>query len=389
VSGVSGKNINGSSSLTIGSWSSSAYTFLNGDMDDIRIYSEALSAAAVDSISGVAPDPAPEAEPQAPVAHWSLDEGNGSTTEDISINDNYGYLINNPLWTAGISGYALYFDGINDRLDCGNDLTLDMGDNNVTISTWLMMDAVQEEYATIIGKGGNSDTEEGYWMFVNNGTLKFYLSDGSSSIIATADPIILTDNNPHHVAVTIDRDSVLIFYLDGLPVGTTDVSAYSGAVISSSNSLTIGSYQDDDSTFFNGYLDEIQLFNRTLPETEIFELATAFDSDATVSQPPDSDHKNSMLDSVEKTSISAYPNPFDADIWLDFDIHADENVTITLYNINGELINVLADKTFAKGPQTIKWDGNDSHGNVVARGIYVVKIIMTDRTENLVIVKMR
>src|SRR5262249_40929284 len=46
------------------------------------------------------------------VAYWKFDEGSGTTTADSSGNGNTGTLMNGVQWVTGITGNALYFDGI-------------------------------------------------------------------------------------------------------------------------------------------------------------------------------------------------------------------------------------------------------------------------------------
>ncbi|MFQ6061937.1 MAG: hypothetical protein ACE5J9_02015 [Methanosarcinales archaeon] len=50
------------------------------------------------------------------VAEWHFDEGSGNIVKDTSGNGNDG-TIHGAIWTTGISGKALRFDGNNDYVE--------------------------------------------------------------------------------------------------------------------------------------------------------------------------------------------------------------------------------------------------------------------------------
>ena len=52
------------------------------------------------------------------IGWWKLDEGAGTVTTDSSGNGHDGSLVSGPVWTAGVSGRALQFDGIDDYVLC-------------------------------------------------------------------------------------------------------------------------------------------------------------------------------------------------------------------------------------------------------------------------------
>lgn len=70
-----------------------------------------------------------------------------------------------------------------------------------------------------------------------------------------------------------------------------------------------------------------------------------------------------------------YPNPFNPETWFPYQLAQDANVTISIYNINGQLVRTLrlgnqsADIYVMKG-KAAYWDGRDSLGQKVASGVY-------------------
>jgi len=72
--------------------------------------------------------------------------------------------------------------------------------------------------------------------------------------------------------------------------------------------------------------------------------------------------------------VKVFPNPFKSWLNISFATPKSGAVKISIYNIKGELVKSLADKTFSKGPHTISWDGTDKSGRSIATGIYFCSI---------------
>ena len=78
--------------------------FVQGAIDDVRVYDQALSAADVAQL--------------ATSGTWRLDEGSGTTTADDSLEGNDGTLSTGASWTTGVVGpHAAAFDGTSGAID--------------------------------------------------------------------------------------------------------------------------------------------------------------------------------------------------------------------------------------------------------------------------------
>jgi len=64
------------------------------------------------------------------------DEGSGNIVKDTSGNGNDG-IIHGATWVDGKYGKALSFDGVNDYVDCGNDESLKINGNQITVEAWV------------------------------------------------------------------------------------------------------------------------------------------------------------------------------------------------------------------------------------------------------------
>ncbi|NVM01701.1 MAG: T9SS type A sorting domain-containing protein, partial [Candidatus Helarchaeota archaeon] len=69
-----------------------------------------------------------------------------------------------------------------------------------------------------------------------------------------------------------------------------------------------------------------------------------------------------------------YPNPFNPITNVKFDIPKQEKVTLKIYNILGQEIKTLIDKTLEPGSHTVQWDGTNTFGLKVASGIYIYQL---------------
>ena len=81
---------------------------------------------------------------------------------------------------------------------------------------------------------------------------------------------------------------------------------------------------------------------------------------------------------------SAYPNPFNPVTTLSFKLPMDSQVSIQVYNVQGRLIETLADHNMQAGYHSITWNA-DQHSS----GMYFVKMIAGDQisTQKLLLVK--
>ena len=68
-----------------------------------------------------------------------------------------------------------------------------------------------------------------------------------------------------------------------------------------------------------------------------------------------------------------FPNPFNPQTNIRFDVPVASNVTVTIYNILGEKIRKF-EKRYEAGTHTLMWDGKNSSGEDIASGVYFYKL---------------
>ncbi len=68
------------------------------------------------------------------------------------------------------------------------------------------------------------------------------------------------------------------------------------------------------------------------------------------------------------------PNPFKANVQINYTIHNSGQVNISIYNILGERINILVDEYKTDGNYIVIWNGRDDFDNIVLPGVYYCKL---------------
>jgi hypothetical protein len=199
------------------------------------------------------------------IASWHFDEGNGSTVYDDSGNNNKGILYG-ATWIAGISGFALEFDGINDYISVTDSNGLDIN-GNITIEVWIYPYSMPW-VAPLVFKGTNS-SNYGYYLafgqYYSNGCASFKLHSNDTKILWLDSISPLATGQWHYLSAVRAGDNASI-YIDGI-INNAD-SYFTSPIQTNNLPLKLGTY-NDHSEFFHGILDEVSIYNYALTPSEI------------------------------------------------------------------------------------------------------------------------
>ena len=69
-----------------------------------------------------------------------------------------------------------------------------------------------------------------------------------------------------------------------------------------------------------------------------------------------------------------FPNPFNPTTEISFSLPAAADVRLTVYNVRGQQVAVLADGPFGPGRHTITWEAVDESGAPLSSGVYFYRI---------------
>lgn len=72
-----------------------------------------------------------------------------------------------------------------------------------------------------------------------------------------------------------------------------------------------------------------------------------------------------------------FPNPFNPETKISYELPARGEVTLRLLNAAGQLVRFYQTKTKEAGPHVISWDGKDENGKAVASGVYFYQLTFT------------
>jgi hypothetical protein len=82
----------------------------------------------------------------------------------------------------------------------------------------------------------------------------------------------------------------------------------------------------------------------------------------------------------DKSTLNIYPNPITDNSIISFDLTQNTNVKLSVYNMNGQLMNVLLDKTMGKGNHQINWTSK------INPGVYLLKLETSNTIETIKVV---
>jgi len=203
---------------------------------------------------------------------YHLDESAG-VVADSSGNGNSGSN-NGATWTSqGKINGAYSFDGDNDYIESGTDLDPVLGNSSVSVAFWIK---VSNSKSTVVLGNSTSYYGPGFMYRISNGwggTSIFWFKDGgpqSGSQYSYASKDVI-DGQWHYVVGVLNRNEETIrVYVDGqdhsFPVrpvpGLGSIASNTKLIIG--HSVFVGPY-------FEGSLDEFQIYNRVLSPTEILD----------------------------------------------------------------------------------------------------------------------
>ena len=170
-------------------------------------------------------------------------------------------------------GNALSFNGTSDMVDLPDNGKYDFSNQDFTVSCWFNLSSYfnnASKVCALIPLISNDDygwhigiSQAGYPWFG-------YYYNGTSGSVWLSSSSHIDLNTWHHVtAVFSATASTISIYLDGVQNQTaiSNTNIYYGIL----DSPSIGAMTDcgGDNNFFQGYIDELRIWNRALTQTEI------------------------------------------------------------------------------------------------------------------------
>ena len=236
------------------------------------------------------------------VGWWKLEEASGDLM-DSSDKGNHGTFNGTLYQQPGVEGYALGFNGVSDRLKCGDN---GRPSNTFSFGAWIKttvpheVDSEADQYGGVNGQhyavesrfqGANA----GAGLSVGtNGIAVYEHGDNYMPGVAVYEGEIGEDWN--HIMVVYDKKQPTI-YLNGKAVRTGQVSTRPEIIAPRRfGGMAYG--------FFEGVMDEIQVYSRALTQAEIGSLVRSFLGSETAYDPNPADEQTNV---VRDTDLSWAP----------------------------------------------------------------------------------
>ena len=193
---------------------------------------------------------------------------------DFSGNNNNASDIINGTFVSGKLKNGINLNASTRNYVLGSTSPFDFADQNFTMSFWINKSSSTQ--GVIISEGGAGG---GGWLLqsLSTNNLQMVLKKGGSDAFRATQSSGITNNEWHHIVAlgflntTNETGNFIDFYVDGIRIkkdADSKITDYDPATVV----YSLGSRGAGNSLFFNGTIDEVAVWNRTLSDNEVLEL---------------------------------------------------------------------------------------------------------------------
>ena len=239
-------------------------------VDEARVRASNLSVIAAGSEAQPAP---PAGTPGlGGVAHWTLDEGQGTVAKD-TVGSNDLTVRNGGTWVDGPSagaGTALHLTG--DQFADTEKTVVPTRGTNYSVSAWARLDSAGGAFQTVVSEDG--DTNSAFFLQYSGADQRWAFSFTGARALASDLGKPETGRWYHLVGVRDTTTSTLKIYVDGTLAGTTSVLATADTA---TGVLAVGrgKFGGNPVDYLDGSVDDVKVFDRALSADEVAQLDQA------------------------------------------------------------------------------------------------------------------
>ncbi|MEK7089417.1 MAG: LamG domain-containing protein [Patescibacteria group bacterium] len=212
------------------------------------------------------------------VGEWKFDEDAGTTstlTYDASGNGNNGTLVGSPIRATSTCkiGNCLKFNGADNYVSVTNSATVKSISTTGTIATWINLTvAPTSTNLQLIADvdGTASCTARGMIFYISATQFKFQYGSGGACQNASSVTVPAT-NQWFHIVATWDGLAGAKMYVNG----TSEGNNVAVSNVSIAQASTYIASQAGTTSFINGLVDDLRIYNRALSADEVKQLYNA------------------------------------------------------------------------------------------------------------------
>ena len=238
-----------------------------------------------------------------------------------------------------------------------------------------------------IATNQNTDTFEGDSLYAA------FSPDGTLLVFHKLNIGVKVWNIVTRQMTTIEEDDFLTFLPNSTMMLLRSFSHEEGESFSIWDAKTATLVTTLDSEIFEGWKQPIFSPDGNILAIIGQDSALLFDPKVLYDQLPSST-KSGLPNDIKTKLLSNYPNPFNPETWIPFQLVEDANVTLTIYDVDGRIVRSLdighqKAGVYETRNKAIYWDGRNDLGEHVASGVYFYHLKAGDysATRRLVIIK--
>ena len=174
-------------------------------------------------------------------------------------------------FTLCLQAIGINFNGINNYIDFGNSFNLTA---SFSLEAWVLQKTTVATGTIISKRDFNSGNLRGYHLVLLSGKPNFSWYNNSGVVVLNiTSPYAISNNIWHHIAATYDGSTAKIF-IDGVQVvsGTPSSPPVAGIQNFLIGAMFDSSTPTNPKNYFNGYIDEVRVWNVGLTTQQIHEM---------------------------------------------------------------------------------------------------------------------
>jgi hypothetical protein len=247
---------------------------------------------------------------------------------------------------------AFSFNGVNSYVEVPNNATLNF-QNAITINFWMKVNLFfdREQYPISHGNWTNR-----WKVSISNQRVRWTVNT-NTGIKNLDSETLLTPDSLYMVTCLYDGSDYEIYINKQLDAFTS----FSGTINTTTLNLTIGQDVPGDNNYdFNGVLDDIRIYNYGLTVSKIgsfYDIPTGVNNESDLIVP----QKDILYPN--------YPNPFNPNTIISFNLKLRSHVIIDIYNTIGERVAQLINDDISSGIHRITWNASN-----LPSGIYICSL---------------